>query len=106
MSDEFDRKMLAELKESIDGKEPDRSKWNQVALLSKEDIGLVRKYRAIIDLKTNEKNMLRSKIKAIEAQLEADSKEWWHHLKTTYGIPEGNLHITEDNKIIMEPKKK
>jgi len=85
----------------------DLSKYVQIGKLNKEDMGKLRGHHAFLSEKAKEIDYYASKIKSINAELEMKTKEWWLHIRKTYGIPpHSNLHIQDDGRILMELKNK
>jgi len=80
--------------------------WVQAGKLTLEDEGKRRSVYAKATERQREFQMLMKKGAALKAQNDADSDEWWHHVHKTYGLPEGNYHITDDGRIFCEPKNK
>ncbi len=92
--------------ESMFAKNRDTSKWAQVGKLSKQDEGKRKSLMANRESRNLEMEMLVDKIKTIQAGLDAKRTEWWFDITKTHGLlPDGNFHIADNGRILMEPKK-
>lgn len=83
-----------------------RKSWVQVAKLTPEDEGRRRAMTAAMAERKREHEMYAKKMAAIKATNDAEAAEWWNHVHKTYGLPEGNYHITDDAIVYVQPKEK
>jgi hypothetical protein len=84
----------------------DFSAWSQVGVMSPQE---KLRHKALLNNnlhKVREIEMLVKKAMNLQGQVEVARDEFWNDLYNKHGLPpEGNYHITDDSRILMEPKK-
>lgn len=84
--------------------EPDYSTWKQVAKLTPEEIVKRRGHERACAKMVREFEILKSKVQLLKAKSDTESKQWWHSLHEAHSLPEASYHITEDGRILVDPK--
>lgn len=96
---------LKKLLQSFNEEEEAAKNWPQVNKLTPGDLLKRRNHQSDMEAIIRELKLLRAKEAVLKASAEAQGEEWWCYLYKTYSLSAGNHHITEDGRILKEPKK-
>lgn len=85
----------------------DHSDWIQVGQVSGDDILRKKKYIADVLKAKRDIDLYEAKSKAAFAAAVAHRAEWWNYIREKFSINgSGDLHLTDDGRILMKPEKK
>jgi len=83
---------------------PDYSKWQQIGTLTPEEVTRKRGIEQKTHLADREINLYAKKVNRIHAEIEEIRDAWWNDLYRSHSLPKARYTITDDGRILMEPK--
>lgn len=96
--------MMKRLKEML-GDEENYSSWKQVGVLTTEERIKKREHDRQCGQARRDVMILFKRVEQIKDSIDLTAAEWWSSLYKGHSLPgNGNYHITDDNRILVDPK--
>lgn len=97
--------LLKVLKERVGMPKMEMGNWPQLTKLTPEDLLRRRKHEKSCCAAARKLQLLQAQADKISSDMKLEGKLWWAYLHKTYQLSaDRNFHITEDGRILMEPR--